>query len=70
MEPRGRPWARCGGEVPRVLPGHPSDTQNDQHYWDVVTVLDVLLELEPGDLPPTWDLAQFEQYLATVLDRV
>lgn len=47
-----------------------SNTENDQHYWDLVTVLDVLWELEPDDLPPTWDLARFEQYLATVLERV
>ena len=43
---------------------------DDQHYWDVVTVLDVLWELDPGDLPPTWDLARFEQYLGVVLEHV
>jgi hypothetical protein len=28
----------------------------------------VLWELDPDDLPPGWDLARFEQYLAAVLD--
>ena len=47
-----------------------ADTEDDQHYWDVVTVLDVLSELDPDDLPPTWDLARFEQYLGVVLEHV
>ena len=47
-----------------------ADTELDQHYWDVVTVLDVLWELDPDHLPPTWDLGRFEPYLPTVLDRV
>ncbi len=46
------------------------DTENDQHYWDLVTALDVLCELDPDDLPPGWDLARFEEYVAMVLDRL
>ncbi len=38
-----------------------SETENDQHYWDVVTVLDVLAEIDPDDLPATWQFARFEQ---------
>ncbi len=45
-----------------------SETENDQRYWDLVTVLDVLCELDPDDLPPGWALARFEHYVATVLD--
>ena len=44
--------------------------ENDQHYWDLVTVLDVLAELDPDDLPATWELDRFEQYLGAVLHRV
>ncbi len=47
-----------------------SDTELDQHYWDLVTLLDVLWELDPDDLPPNWDLARFEQYLVTVLESL
>lgn len=47
-----------------------SDTVLDQHYWDLVTLLDVLWELNPDDLPPKWDLARLEQYLVTVLESL
>ncbi len=46
-----------------------SDTETDQRYWDVVTLLDVIPELDPDDLPPTWELDRFEQYLNSVLER-
>ena len=46
------------------------DTENDQHYWDLITVLDVLLDLDPSDLPPSWDLARLERYVKTVLERI
>jgi aminoglycoside phosphotransferase (APT) family kinase protein len=46
-----------------------SDTEADQHYWDLVTLLDfALADLDLEDLPPTWELDRFEQYLESVLE--
>ena len=30
----------------------------DQHYWDLVTLLDLVCNLDPHDLPPRFDLAR------------
>ena len=38
----------------------------DQRYWDVVTVLDIVAELDPSDWP-AFDLARLERYLDGVL---
>lgn len=47
-----------------------NDTDQDQHYWDVVTMLDVVRDLDPSDLPPTWKIERFDQYLESVLGSV
>jgi aminoglycoside phosphotransferase (APT) family kinase protein len=46
-----------------------SDPGDDQRYWDIVTVLDVLPDIDPDDLPLAWDLGRLEQYLEAVLGR-
>ena len=38
----------------------------DQHYWDVVMVVDVLPELDPSDWP-AFDLTRLERYLESAL---
>lgn len=43
-----------------------SDVFDDQSYWDVVTVLDLVYDLDPSDWP-TFDLARLERYLESVL---
>jgi aminoglycoside phosphotransferase (APT) family kinase protein len=40
----------------------------DQHYWDVVTVLDLVFDLVPDDWP-AFDLERLERYLESVLRR-
>jgi aminoglycoside phosphotransferase (APT) family kinase protein len=45
-----------------------SDPFDDQHYWDVVTVLDLVYDLDPNDWP-TFDLARLEGYVEGVLAR-
>jgi len=40
----------------------------DQRYWDLVTVLDVLVDLDPGDWP-RFDLQRLERYLQHVLEH-
>ncbi len=47
----------------RKLSGGPA---RDQHYWDVVTLLDVIPDLDP-DVPPSWDCGRVERYLEDVL---
>ena len=44
------------------------DQLGDQDYWDVVTVVDVLPELDPADWP-AFDLARLERYLESVVTR-
>lgn len=41
-------------------------TFDDQHYWDLVTVLDVMAELDPTEWP-RFDLDRLERYLDSVL---
>jgi aminoglycoside phosphotransferase (APT) family kinase protein len=43
-----------------------SDTLDDQRYWDIVTVLDLVPEIEPGAWA-AFDLARLERYLESVL---
>jgi aminoglycoside phosphotransferase (APT) family kinase protein len=38
----------------------------DQRYWDIVTVLDLVPEIDPSDWP-AFDLARLERYLEAVL---
>jgi aminoglycoside phosphotransferase (APT) family kinase protein len=45
-----------------------SEEFDDQRYWDVVTVLDLLPEIEPSQWA-AFDLARLERYLASVLSR-
>jgi len=40
----------------------------DQQHWDVVTVLDLVYDLDPSDWP-AFDLERLERYLASVLAR-
>ena len=42
------------------------DAFADQRHWDVVTVLDIAADVEPGDWP-AFDLARLERYLESVL---
>jgi aminoglycoside phosphotransferase (APT) family kinase protein len=39
-------------------------------YWDLVTVVDLLGDLDPADPLPAEDLARFEAYVASVLARL
>ena len=48
------------------LPG--SDTAADQRYWDVVTVCDLLPEVQPEDWP-AFDLERLERYVAGTIRR-
>jgi aminoglycoside phosphotransferase (APT) family kinase protein len=43
-----------------------SESFPDQPYWDVITVLDLVCELDPNDWP-TFDLTRLERYLDGVL---
>ena len=43
-----------------------SERFDDQHYWDVLTVLDLLPQLDPAEWP-RFDLARLERYLESVL---
>ena len=43
-----------------------SDTSDDQHYWDLVTVLDLVFDLDPDDWP-RFDLERLERYVESVL---
>jgi aminoglycoside phosphotransferase (APT) family kinase protein len=45
-----------------------SEEFDDQRYWDVVTVLDLVPEIEPREWP-AFDLARLERYLESVLSR-
>jgi aminoglycoside phosphotransferase (APT) family kinase protein len=45
-----------------------SDPLADQHYWDVVTVVDILPEVDPTDWP-AFELARLERYLEGALSR-
>ncbi len=47
----------------RLLTGQGFD---DQHHWDLVTVLDLVAELDPGDWS-AFDLARLELYVESVL---
>jgi aminoglycoside phosphotransferase (APT) family kinase protein len=44
-----------------------ADGFDDQRYWDVVTVLDVVPEIKPGEWS-AFDLARLERYLETVIN--
>jgi aminoglycoside phosphotransferase (APT) family kinase protein len=48
------------------LPG--SDTAADQRYWDVVTVCDLLPEVQPEDWP-AFDLERLERYVEGTIRR-
>jgi aminoglycoside phosphotransferase (APT) family kinase protein len=43
-----------------------ADAFDDQRYWDIVTVLDLVPEIEPSEWPP-FDLARLERYVESVL---
>jgi Ser/Thr protein kinase RdoA (MazF antagonist) len=45
-----------------------SDPSDDQHYWDLVTVLDLVFDLDPNDWP-RFDLERLERYVESVLAR-
>jgi len=45
-----------------------SDTEHDQYYWDIITLLDVL-PIDPDDLPRGWEARRLEKYLETVLEQ-
>lgn len=49
----------------RALTGASLDNQT---YWDVVTVLDLVHDLDPGDWP-RFDLERLDRYLESVLVR-
>ena len=40
----------------------------DQQHWDVVTVLDLVYDLDPSDWP-AFDLERLDRYLASTLAR-
>jgi hypothetical protein len=42
---------------------------DDQHYWDLVTVLDLVPELDPRDWS-RFDLDRLERYVQSVLARM
>jgi aminoglycoside phosphotransferase (APT) family kinase protein len=44
------------------------DAPDDQHYWDMVTVLDLASDLDPGDWP-SFDLGRLERYVESALGR-
>lgn len=44
------------------------ESLDDQHYWDLVTVLDLVPELDPTAWA-AFDLARLERYVESVLDR-
>jgi aminoglycoside phosphotransferase (APT) family kinase protein len=46
-----------------------SEALADQHYWDLVTVLDVIPEIDPDDWSG-FDLARLERYVDSVLTRM
>lgn len=43
-----------------------SNASDDQHYWDLVTVLDSLIDLDPGEWSG-FDLERLERYVETGL---
>jgi aminoglycoside phosphotransferase (APT) family kinase protein len=43
-----------------------ADVFDDQRYWDIVTMLDLVPEIEPGEWA-AFDLARLERYLESVL---
>jgi hypothetical protein len=43
-----------------------SETLDDQRYWDIVTVLDLVAEIDPSERAP-FALARLERYLESVL---
>jgi aminoglycoside phosphotransferase (APT) family kinase protein len=44
------------------------ESSDDQYYWDLVTVLDLVSDLDPGDWP-SFDLTRLERYVESVLAR-
>ena len=46
-----------------------SQASEDQPYWDLVTVLDSLVDLEPGEWS-RFDLERLERYLKSVLAQI
>jgi hypothetical protein len=66
-----RPRNHAADEVLRI---HRSLTTGggggDQSYWDLVTVLDLVYDLDPKRLPPAFELARFERYVMSVLARL
>jgi aminoglycoside phosphotransferase (APT) family kinase protein len=47
-----------------------SNSEEDQGYWDVVTLLDLIPDIKPGSVPGNWDLYRLEQYLDLVISRL
>jgi aminoglycoside phosphotransferase (APT) family kinase protein len=45
-----------------------ADAFDDQRYWDIVTVLDLVPDIDPSEWAP-FDLARLERYLESVLGR-
>ena len=54
------------GECKRSQYG--SSSADDQRYWDLVTVCDLLPELDPEDWP-AFDLARLERYVDGAIRR-
>ena len=50
----------------RLVP-EPAD---DQHYWDLVTALDVLSDLALHNQPGICELERLEQYVEDMLEKV
>jgi aminoglycoside phosphotransferase (APT) family kinase protein len=46
-----------------------SEPASNQHYWDAITVLDLVYDLDPNDWS-AFDRARLERYLQTVLVRI
>jgi hypothetical protein len=44
-----------------------ADRAADQRHWDLVTVLDLVADLEPRDWP-RFDLDRLERYVESVVD--
>jgi aminoglycoside phosphotransferase (APT) family kinase protein len=53
-------------EFLRLYRSFTSEARPDQRYWDVVTVLDLVCDLNPNDWP-TFDVTRLERYLERVL---
>jgi len=56
----------AGEEFLRLLRSLRSKDSDDQPYWDLVTVLDLVFDLEADDWPG-FDLQRLERYVASVL---